>query len=147
MLDARPSNPYKTASVLQLCVGTENGSVGLLDIATHKYSTVLRSHTDSVNGLAVDGTGKHLVTASSDGTIRIWNVVTHQQLCALPSVVAQVYDLKCDSMQEAVSLGADMNSRRLVRQSCVCNAIHCRTMWHVASAVALSGCSMCRRPA
>lgn len=67
----------------QLCVGTENGSIGLLDIATHKYSTVLRSHTDSVNSLAVDGQGKHLVTASSDGTIRIWNLATHQQLYAL----------------------------------------------------------------
>jgi WD repeat-containing protein 90 len=68
---------------LQLCIGTENGSVGTLDIATHKYATILRSHTDSVNALAVDGSGKHLLTASSDGTIRIWDLATHQQLCAL----------------------------------------------------------------
>lgn len=123
--------------MLQLCVGTENGSVGLLDIATHKYSTVLRSHTESVNALAVDGSGKHLVTASSDSTIRIWNLATHQQLCALPPAAWRLpwSEGGAASGRKKV-MHADMNSRHLVRRSYVCNAILCRTMWHVASAVA-----------
>ena len=52
---------------LQVCIGTENGSLGVLDIASQKYSTVLRSHCDAINAVAVDGRGARCVTASSDG--------------------------------------------------------------------------------
>jgi WD repeat-containing protein 90 len=52
---------------LQVCIGTENGSLGMLDIASHKYTTLLRSHSDAINSMAVDGSGAHCVTGSSDG--------------------------------------------------------------------------------
>jgi WD40 repeat protein len=62
-------------------VGTENGCVGTLDITSHKYTTLLRSHSDSVNVVAFDNTGERCVSGSSDGTIRIWDIATYQQLC------------------------------------------------------------------
>ena len=82
-------------------MGTENGSLGLLDIATHKYTTVLRSHTDSVNALAVDSSGKHLVTASSDSTIRIWNLVSHQQMCVATPCCIKAHKLPSRSQPRA----------------------------------------------
>eukprot|EP00892_Ulva_mutabilis_P005257 jgi/Ulvmu1/3102/UM015_0142.1 len=90
---------------LQLCVGTENGSLGLLDIATHKYSTVLRSHTDSVNALAVDASAKHLVTASSDSTIRIWDLSTYQQLYEFEAPGEAVLCVACHPSQDDVACG------------------------------------------
>ena len=39
---------------LRLCSGTEGGTVGVLDISTHQYTTLLRSHTGRVHALAAD---------------------------------------------------------------------------------------------
>lgn len=54
--------------------------MGLLDIPTHKYATLLRSHTKTVHAVAVDSTQGHLCTAAADGSIRIWDATTYQQL-------------------------------------------------------------------
>jgi WD40 repeat protein len=67
--------------MLQVLVGTENGVVGTLDITSHKYNTLLRSHSDSVNVVAFSA-AENIVSGSSDGTIRIWDIETYQQLCA-----------------------------------------------------------------
>jgi hypothetical protein len=39
---------------LRVCSGTECGTVGVLDITTHQYTTLLRSHTGRVLALAAD---------------------------------------------------------------------------------------------
>ena len=39
---------------LTIAVGTENGAIGCLDVPTHQYRTLLRSHTDTINAVAVD---------------------------------------------------------------------------------------------
>lgn len=39
---------------LTIAIGTENGVIGCLDVPTHQYRTLLRSHTDTVNAVAVD---------------------------------------------------------------------------------------------
>lgn len=39
---------------LTIAVGTENGVIGCLDVPTHQYRTLLRSHTDTINAVAVD---------------------------------------------------------------------------------------------
>ena len=39
---------------LSISIGTENGAVGCLDVVSHQYCTLLRSHTDSIHAVAVD---------------------------------------------------------------------------------------------
>ena len=39
---------------LTIAVGTESGAIGCLDVPTHQYRTLLRSHTDTINAVAVD---------------------------------------------------------------------------------------------
>lgn len=39
---------------LAVCIGTENGTVGVLDVPTHQYRTLLRSHVGPVNCVAAD---------------------------------------------------------------------------------------------
>lgn len=39
---------------LRVACGTENGSIGMLDVAGHRYSTLLRSHSGTINALAID---------------------------------------------------------------------------------------------
>ncbi len=38
---------------LKACIGTEDGVVGTLDVVTHQYSTLVRSHCAAVNDVAV----------------------------------------------------------------------------------------------
>ena len=45
---------------LTIAIGTENGVIGCLDVPTHQYRTLLRSHTDTVNAVAVDTHRCHL---------------------------------------------------------------------------------------
>jgi len=39
---------------LRVVVGTESGVLGTLDIPTHRYTPLLRSHVASVNAVAAD---------------------------------------------------------------------------------------------
>ncbi|KAJ9518454.1 hypothetical protein QJQ45_018495, partial [Haematococcus lacustris] len=65
---------------LRVAIGTESGALGVLDIPSHAFTTLLRSHTGSVNAVAADPCRPEYCTVSSDGTIRIWDLATHQQL-------------------------------------------------------------------
>eukprot|EP00798_Chlamydomonas_sp_ICE-L_P014445 gene14445-20453_t len=65
---------------LRVCVGTENGAIGVLDIPSHQYETLLRSHVGPVNAVTTDPNRNEYCTASSDGTIRVWSLDTHTQL-------------------------------------------------------------------
>ncbi|PNH08695.1 WD repeat domain-containing protein [Tetrabaena socialis] len=65
---------------LRVVVGTENGVLGCLQIPNHSYSTLLRSHCGPVNAVAADPSRDQFCTVSSDGTLRIWDLLTHQQL-------------------------------------------------------------------
>lgn len=59
---------------------TSTGNLGFLDVRTRRYSTLMRSHTDTVRSFCVDGIRRHLATASSDGTVRIWNMDSLHQV-------------------------------------------------------------------
>jgi len=70
------------------CEGTENGSIGVLDVYEQNYQTILRSHYFTVHDIAIHPSTKkynqstlnHFASASSDGSIRIWNRETMEQL-------------------------------------------------------------------
>ncbi|XP_059181241.1 WD repeat-containing protein 90 [Centropristis striata] len=83
-LEAEHEGPVSLVSVssdsLQVLAATSTGNLGFLDVSSRGYNTLMRSHTDTVLGFSVDGIRRHLTTASSDGTVRIWNIDSLHQL-------------------------------------------------------------------
>lgn len=65
---------------LQVLAATSTGNLGFLDVSSRGYNTLMRSHTDTVFGFSVDGIRRHLTTASSDGTVRIWSMDSLHQV-------------------------------------------------------------------
>mmetsp|Transcript_29515 Transcript_29515/g.74224 ORF Transcript_29515/g.74224 Transcript_29515/m.74224 type:complete len:114 (+) Transcript_29515:828-1169(+) len=59
---------------LRIAVGCEGGSVGVMDVPTHQYDTLLRSHTGSVTMIDADPIREQFVSTSEDGTIRVWDL-------------------------------------------------------------------------
>jgi WD40 repeat protein len=67
-----------TAAVL-----AEGSVVTLWDVAAGKPLKTFVGHTSLVNDLALSADGKRLWTAAADGTVRLWDAATGEQLCAL----------------------------------------------------------------
>ena len=63
---------------LKLLIGTASGTIGVLDVPTLKHATIVRSHTDIIYGLAMDPHNREFVTASCDGSIRVWELDGNQ---------------------------------------------------------------------
>lgn len=57
---------------LRLAIGTGAGSIGVLDVASHGYTTALRSHRGGITAVAVDPNEEQqeFSTVSEDCTIR-----------------------------------------------------------------------------
>lgn len=68
-------------------MGTESGALSLLDVSSQTYTTLLRSHTAAVHSVALVGEEGHArqqyCTAGADGTVRVWDADTHQQVLEL----------------------------------------------------------------
>lgn len=62
-----------------LCT-TAAGNLGYLDIQSRDYNTLMRSHEDSVLAFSVEGIWKQMATVSQDNTIRVWDLVSMQQV-------------------------------------------------------------------
>ena len=67
------------------------GNLGILDITTNGYTTVMRSHTSRILGLSLDPIRRHLATVSEDHTIRIWDLDTMQQVSIPYEIIENVY--------------------------------------------------------
>lgn len=75
---------------MRMAVGTDTGALGLLDIRAQTYVTLLRSHTAPVTAVAVMGQEPgqerqewRYCTGGRDGTVRVWEGGSHQQLVEL----------------------------------------------------------------
>lgn len=70
---------------LKLTVGTSAGSIGVLDVLTHGYTTALRSHRGAVTAAAIDPSEERdeFATVSEDCTIR-YVVGVFESTCGLP---------------------------------------------------------------
>ncbi|XP_041829959.1 WD repeat-containing protein 90 isoform X2 [Melanotaenia boesemani] len=84
ILEAEHEGPVSTVLIsfdsLQVLAATSTCNLGFLDVSSRGYNTLMRSHTDTVLGFSVDGIRRYLTTASSDGTVRIWNMDSLHQL-------------------------------------------------------------------
>ncbi|XP_035694518.1 WD repeat-containing protein 90-like [Branchiostoma floridae] len=65
---------------LKVLAGTTTGNLGILDIPTRSYTTVMRSHTDRISDMSLDLTRAHIATVSADHTIRVWDMTNFKQL-------------------------------------------------------------------
>lgn len=105
LLEAHHESPvskiHSSVDGRRLLIGTSTGTLGLLNVSTHSYSTLLRSHTSECICACVrpsmsvsthaeaeenispesgekDGS-EEFVTLGKDGTIRLWDGTTGQQ--------------------------------------------------------------------
>ncbi|KAK1941739.1 WD repeat-containing protein 90 [Phytophthora citrophthora] len=89
-----------SADGMKVLVGSRNNSIGVLDISDQQYATLLRSHTKTITAMApapwesplaslvlddirpggVGTAESELITASSDGTLRVWDTMSGHQL-------------------------------------------------------------------
>uniref|UniRef100_A0A8B9M989 WD repeat-containing protein 90 n=1 Tax=Accipiter nisus TaxID=211598 RepID=A0A8B9M989_9AVES len=84
VLEAEHEAPVSSACISPdshkvLCTTTA-GNLGYLDIQSRDYNTLMRSHEDSVLAFSVEGIWKQMATVSQDNTIRVWDLVSMQQL-------------------------------------------------------------------
>lgn len=63
-----------------VAVATKGPDITLLNVLTGAAVAVLRGHTATVRGVAFSPDGARLVSASSDGTVALWDVVRGNQI-------------------------------------------------------------------
>ncbi|XP_065114825.1 WD repeat-containing protein 90 [Paramisgurnus dabryanus] len=64
----------------RVLAATTTGNLGYLNVGSRGYHTLMRSHTTSVLGFSVDGIRQRVTTVSKDGTVRVWDMDSMQQL-------------------------------------------------------------------
>ncbi|XP_075035229.1 WD repeat-containing protein 90 isoform X1 [Mixophyes fleayi] len=83
-LEAEHEGPVSCVSIspegLRVLSCTRSGELGVLDVPSRGYQTLMRSHTDSVLAFSAHPSQPHLATVSTDNTIRIWDLCSLQQL-------------------------------------------------------------------
>lgn len=112
---------------LQLASATECGTLGLLDPRAQRYSTLLRAHSGDVGGVAVVGDSSPMcfVTASADGTARLWDAASGRQTLELysPAEGVECVAAAPDGTQVACGFGSgtvrvfDVDGAALVAES------------------------------
>jgi len=66
-----------TSDQKKLLAGDENGSITIFDTATWQQIAILENHINSVNDLSLFQNDRLLASASSDYTLRLWNLDTN----------------------------------------------------------------------
>ena len=107
-VEAQHEGPVTSVALSRDCmtvaVGVATGTIGLLDVPSHNYTTFMRSHTDLITAVALDPHHREFSTVSADGSIRVWDLDTFDQLyefntpndCGLSLVYhPQLYVLAC----------------------------------------------------
>ena len=83
LLEAKHTEPVTLCSATpqgqRLLVQT-GGTVGVLDVVSQEYATLLRSHSGEVKCLCLSGSGDLIASGAMDRTIRVWSVSTGSQL-------------------------------------------------------------------
>ncbi|KAK2180206.1 hypothetical protein NP493_453g01010 [Ridgeia piscesae] len=82
-LEAEHEGPVSAVDIssdgMRILAGTSVGNIGILDVSSRGYTTVMRSHTAHILAMSIDPIRRHLATVAEDHTIRVWDVDTMQQ--------------------------------------------------------------------
>jgi WD40 repeat protein len=82
----------KSASIFGLCMmqdgrtvflATSSGIIEMWDLETSRCVKIFSGHTNTVSCVTVTNDGTYLVSGSLDGTVRVWNVSTGDQVSTL----------------------------------------------------------------
>jgi WD40 repeat protein len=65
----------------KVAAGTTTGNLGVLDVRSKQYSTVMRSHTRPIVAVVVHPALPGFATLSEDGYVDVWDGETMAQLC------------------------------------------------------------------
>lgn len=65
-------------------------TIRLRNMATGEAGMTLRGHSDCVRSVAFSADGKTLVSASSDSTVKLWNVTTAEERATYPANTSEV---------------------------------------------------------
>ncbi|GAX72875.1 hypothetical protein CEUSTIGMA_g330.t1 [Chlamydomonas eustigma] len=98
---------------LRVCIGTESGALGILDIPTQRYRTLLRSHTGTVMGVAIDHNSSQYCTVSTDGSIRVWDSHTHEQLVEFDAPGEEVVAVAYHPRHREIAVGFENGRVRI----------------------------------
>ncbi|XP_034782531.2 WD repeat-containing protein 90 [Acipenser ruthenus] len=83
-LEAEHEGPVSLVNIgpegAHVLAATSTGNLGYLDVSSRAYSTLMRSHTDTVQGFSIDGIRRNIVTVSLDNSVRVWDIDSMQQL-------------------------------------------------------------------
>ena len=85
-----------------LAAATHSSDISLLDIASGDQTGTLYGHSERVNALQVAPGGKTLVSASDDGTVRLWSVPSRRELFVLYAQPARVPSLHFTAEQSLI---------------------------------------------
>ncbi len=77
----------------QVAVGTDHGSIWLLDRVTGMRLAFLPGHTSLIRALAFSPDGRTLVSGGLDNQLRFWNIETGQESLTIPTGTAQINGL------------------------------------------------------
>lgn len=98
---------------LRVVAGTECGTLGLLDVPSQSYSTLLRAHTGVVHTVAAMAGGQQFCTGSADGTARVWDAASQQQVLELYSPDEEVLCVACSPGRSEVACGFSTGTVRV----------------------------------
>ncbi|KAF0688280.1 Aste57867_20150 [Aphanomyces stellatus] len=98
---------------LHALVGCVNGTIGVLDISSQAYTTVVRAHTDRITHLLTNPRGDAFVTASHDHTIRVWDMATGIQTVEFKTADAVATSLAHHPRKDRLAVGFSSGILRL----------------------------------
>jgi WD40 repeat protein len=97
----------------KILVGTSSGTLGMLDVTSRTYKTLLRSHNGSVQGLAMRADGREFGTVGADRTIRIWDTATGHQRVEFSSPNDDACSICFHPTQNVIACGFSSGSVRI----------------------------------
>lgn len=92
-----------SADGLSVACGTLTGSLSVLDIESHNYKSVMRSHSQEIVKLSYQAHSDLLISLSKDNSIRVWACQTMEQL----------YEFDYTSKDECISIAAHPSQRQI----------------------------------
>ncbi len=98
---------------LRIAIGTQSGSIGVLNLTSQNYNTLIRSHTRKILAVATDPHRPEFTTISDDETVRVWDMQNSKQLFQFDTAGDKPSCLTYHPTEYVVACGFDSGVLRL----------------------------------